>query len=109
MDKLTRYTVYWHSGEIDSCEDGEWCKEEKVAILEEKLAELQRENEWISVEDRLPDTLGEHLVLVAPLAGCGFYAAAWYHDGLWEVRGENGNARDLITHWKPIQPPTEEG
>ena len=84
------------------------CKSCHINNLEEKLAELQRENEWVSVETRLPDTLGEHLVLVAPLAGCGFYSAAWYHDGLWEVRGENGNARDLITHWKPIKPPTEE-
>ncbi len=81
----------------------------EITRLKERVEELKRENEWISVEDRLPDTLGEHLVLVAPLAGCGFYAAAWYHDGLWEVRGENGNARDLITHWKPIKPPTEEG
>ena len=79
----------------------------EITRLKERLEELQRENEWVSVEDRLPDTLGEHLVLVAPLAGCGFYSAAWYHDGLWEVRGENGNARDLITHWKPIAPPKE--
>ena len=59
----------------------------------ERIEEL--ENQWISVEDRLPDSFGEFLVCGAGFMGCDYF-------------NETINSfayRDDATHWMPLPPP----
>jgi hypothetical protein len=89
---------------------------DEITRLKERVEELKRENEWVSVEDRLPEE--DQIVLlcnVERFMNCHF-DLNWYGAGYlnsfnsWYVIGEGrGLCLDAVTHWKPIKPPTEEG
>lgn len=60
-----------------------------------------RKQEWISVEDRLPERKGSYLVYIPnePLICC------MYYDCDASVYGDNG-----VTHWMPLpEPPKMKG
>jgi len=73
--------------------------------LKQKLADAERQNEWISVEDRLPID-HEYKLLCTNLNS---YVAAWYSLKQEKFIGYSGYINnDRITHWKPITPPQTE-
>lgn len=60
---------------------------------------------WISVEDRLPETIGDYIVF-----GDGMIAWSFFNSSKkWVASGHN-HFYEGITHWQPLpQPPTDEG
>ena len=75
-----------------------------------KLAKMAKTkaNEWISVEDRLPDKPGEYLVAYHP---CHWVQNADYsitQVGIDNFRGKTSWARQkyqFVTHWMPLPEP----
>ena len=68
-------------------------------------------NEWISVEDRLPESAGEWVLVYADGAyNCiGYTLQAGFHDWCSNRDGLNVCIED-ITHWQPLpEPPVKEG
>jgi len=74
--------------------------------LKAELEKVKGENEWISVEDRLPEPA--EFCLVSDKQGVN----KWPHHYMPEIKTwfdfEDGQENDSITHWKPLpQPPTK--
>ena len=70
---------------------------EVVLEHEARIAEL--ENQWISVEDRLPDEFGDYLVY-----GEGFMGSDY-----WNGNTDEFAFRNDATHWMPLpSPPPKE-
>lgn len=70
-------------------------------IAEQLYTEGYRKQEWISVEDRLPERKGRYLVYIPneQLICC------MYYDRDASVYGDNG-----VTHWMPLpEPPKMKG
>lgn len=73
----------------------------RIDFLEQHLAELEAENaryQWISVEDRLPETPDD--VLVAYSDGTVTSLCYFKNDNVW--MDEYGGVYDEITHWMPL-------
>lgn len=59
---------------------------------------------WISVEDRLPERLGDVLVSIGKYTGLAFY----HGNGRFEAgSGMMYKAGDMLTHWMPKPEPAE--
>ena len=67
----------------------------------------ERQGEWISVEDRLPDEDGEYLTY----DGIIYYLLDFNASlGLWNVSTDISTAIRDVTHWMPLpQPPKMKG
>lgn len=62
-------------------------------------------NEWISVDERLPEKDGSYLVHSGK-SNAVYAAHFWKRDGRWSGKSINL----FITHWQPLpEPPTKEG
>lgn len=61
-------------------------------------------NEWISVEDRLPEGMGT--VLIAHNGGVSF---GWFNGAYW-TRGAATKHKPIktVTHWMPLPEPPKE-
>ena len=79
--------------------DVQWCLSELQDILEEAPT-LTPQNEWVSVEERLP----EHLKDVLALYGNGRIDIDWV-DGSGDFKF--GSLFDGVTHWMPLPAPPE--
>ena len=116
MDTLKRYTIDYEYGGTCTYEDsdGDWCRDSDVKDLESKL---QRESEWVSVDDRLPK-FGK------PVLGCfkHWNTSTKYYQTIvrvseddctwkiWDIEYMDEISHDYnVTHWKPITPPEWEG
>ena len=87
----------------------------KVAELEQ-LSELQRESEWVSVDERKPKQ-GDRVLLttkdeICPVVGywgCGEWEACTvnFKDDCISCLVDQNFTSDDVTHWKPITPPKE--
>lgn len=67
-------------------------------------------SEWIKIEDRLPDNVGEYIVCaqyaeriryrqIVTLAKYGLNEWIWYENGIeWDISG-------IVTHWMPLPEP----
>ena len=83
-----------------------------ITALNERITEL--ENQWISVEDRLPDE-NKNVIVFANDIVSGFVETACYYvcpeylTGGW--REESGDPYEpIITHWMNLpEPPKEQG
>ena len=78
--------------------------------LEDRIAQL--ENQWISVEDKLPDENADVIVFANDIVN-GFVETACYYvcpeylSGGW--REENGDPYEpIVTHWMPLPTPPKE-
>ena len=67
-------------------------------------------NEWVSVEDRLPERNLDNALILISFKGKYLYYVAYFEDGKWYVPNMYG--RDClkdVTHWMPLpEPPKEE-
>ncbi len=87
---------------------------EKRLCTTPKCFDLEKELEaeqWISVEDRLPEETGEYLILPYwKHLPCLWYQDGWYwydrtDDAISETLGHNmEELLPNVTHWKPITP-----
>lgn len=81
-----------------------------VRELRKKVAEqfAKTQNEWISVNDRLPEILEEVFVLILPEEGditydIGYISTGGFWDTVWHDSNEPQKVKnDFITHWMPI-------
>ena len=84
----------------------EWLAE----YLAEHLPTLTPPNEWVSVEERLPDTAGEFLVVYHPCYGDK--VTSEIRVGIDSFRGKTAWAKrkyQRVTHWMPLpESPKEE-
>ena len=77
---------------------------EELFTLRAKVAELEAEREWISVEDRLPDNAGDVLIFVLNGGHVG-NLAKWSKCRVW---GREGKVlSETPTHWKTFTSPQE--
>ena len=75
--------------------------------FEATIAELQEENKWISVKDRLPEVEGEYLVFVqVPPTRTHSNAERVMITKWFFTTGFVATQHKFITHWKPLTPPT---
>lgn len=69
-------------------------------------------NEWISVEERLPDILEDVLVAMRIYDDCPdiyiFEVVFLVADGKWCNYIEQIEDNLIVTHWQPITPPEDE-
>ena len=71
-------------------------------------------NEWVSVEERLPEGNGEYIVTACD-EGCPAGEGIWYdtvvvfaeyYDGCWIWNdGTEYDLTDIVTHWMPLPAP----
>ena len=75
-------------------------------------------NEWVSVEERLPEGNGEYIVTACD-EGCPAGEGIWYdtvvvfaeyYDGCWTWNdGTEYDLTDIVTHWMPLPAPPDKG
>ena len=71
-----------------------------------RYEELERQNEWISVEDRLPKKGQEVFIYCDYGQGeCAIYNGLGNGNGYEFEWDYNGCLVENVTHWKPITPP----
>ena len=73
-------------------------------------------NEWVSVEERLPEGNGEYIVTACD-EGCPVGEGIWYdtvvvfaeyYDGCWTWNdGTEYDLTDIVTHWMPLPVPPD--
>ncbi len=76
----------------------------------EEINQLRQVNEWVSVDDRLPET-GRYLCYVIEQNSLGDSSFVWNcgyseHDKLWNSEGFSGG--ETITHWMSLPEPPKE-
>lgn len=81
-----------------------------VQDLVADMPTITPQSEWVSVEDRLPDTAGEFLVVYHPCYGDK--VTSEIRVGIDSFRGKTAWAKrkyQRVTHWMPLpKPPKEE-
>jgi len=86
-------------------------KIKRIAELEAELAALRGQNQWISVEERLPEPQGGDDVWKAD---CSTQLEVWLDGGYdigvywpkineWRIRNKHGDWKP--SHWRPLSPP----
>jgi hypothetical protein len=68
-------------------------------------------SEWISVEDRLPESDGRYIVFVPDGCDCGdcSYIATFECDHISPVDGHIGWRTQQPSHWMPLPDPPRRG
>ena len=89
---------------------------EGIRLLIERQPTLTSPNDWISVEDRLPEGNGEYIVTACD-EGCPAGEGIWYdtvvvfaeyYDGCWTWNdGTEYDLTDIVTHWMPLPEPPD--
>lgn len=81
-----------------------------VKSIIDSVPTITPSSEWVSVEDRLPDTAGEFLVVYHPCYGDK--VTSEIRVGIDSFRGKTAWAKrkyQRVTHWMPLpKPPKEE-
>lgn len=86
-----------------------------VKSLVDTIAELTKElealkNQWISVEDRLPDEDGRYMCYVKKLerGDLDVYMRLLFLDGKWPwIENKDRDIYNKVTHWMPLPEPPE--
>ena len=72
---------------------------ECIELLNEQADKIAKlENQWISVEDELPDEFGDYLV----------YGEGFIESDYWNSTIDEFAFRDDATHWMPLPKPPKE-
>ena len=89
-------------------------REQEQREREPKVVEIdQVKNEWVSVEERLPEIGTE--VLICDIFDTRNYMDVWSleddedGDAVWEDKNGNWYSVDEVTHWMPLPEPPKEG
>ena len=104
------------------CKDCEFCNDidgcvhrQKEIIADRLIANGVTVQEWISVDDRLPDKDGCYIVTACD-EGCSCGDGIWYDtvvieaehykgEWSWNENGTEYDITDLVTHWMPMPNP----
>ena len=100
-------------GCCDNCEycgilnDGIDCTEYKYADMLYNAG--YRQQEWISVDERLPQVCGVYICCVKTKGGTTFTKTAEFVPEMKMWFGKFGEIKNIVTHWMPLpEPPKEE-
>ena len=88
--------------------------DEEITNLKKQLQEKEREveglrdEEWISVKDRLPNDYGQYLIYCPTsfAKNCRFLSANYYDDNKRFYGDWSENIHEDVTHWRKIKKPT---
>lgn len=85
--------------------DVQWCLSELQDILEAEQPTLTPQNEWVSVEERLPRVGGNYICAVQDKNG-----GTWTIPAEWNLEmktwfGAFGEIKNKVTHWMPLPAP----
>ena len=97
-------------------------QDERIAIMQESMAALEKQQEWVSVKDRMPEQAGYKCLVCAEYgdgkktvftAFTGYGEAEWYtYDVLHMEKEREADNRVhhnyRITHWMPLPEPPKE-
>ena len=74
----------------------------RIDELESKIENLEQQlkQQWVSVDDGLPEKFGEYLTY-NPHSTYSQFQAMVYSSSGWQY------SKTYITHWMPIKPPTK--
>lgn len=88
----------------------------QVCCIIDNWPTLTPPNEWVSVEERLPEGNGEYIVTACD-EGCPAGEGIWYdtvvvfaeyYDGCWTWNdGTEYDLTDIVTHWMPLPAPPD--
>ena len=95
------------------------CDEQVQRIADHLIINGVTVQEWISVEDRLPDKDGCYIVTACD-EGCSCGDGIWYDtvvieaeyykgEWSWNENGTEYDITDFVTHWMQMPEPPEEG
>ena len=97
--------------------DVQWCLSELQDILEAEQPTLTPPNEWVSVEESLPEKRGEYIACACDegepiderIWGDTVVICADYYDGTftWYEGDTEYDISDIVTHWMPLPAPPE--
>ena len=106
------YIIKGVSGEFYPCKPDIFAK-----TYEAVLPTLTPPNEWVSVEERLPDKYGEYIVCACDeggpideqIWGDTVVVFADYYDGtfIWYEGNREYDISDIVTHWMPLPAPPD--
>ena len=94
----------------------DWCRDIRKTGLEQAMCIIQEmptltpQNEWISVDERLPEMYGNYICAVKDKNG-----SVWTIPAQWSLEmkmwvGAFGEIKNIVTHWMYLPaPPTKEG
>ena len=105
--EISKWIKYFGAGEY-------YCGyDDALTAVQDLVADMPTitpQSEWVSVEDRLPDTAGEFLVVYHPCYGDK--VTSEIRVGIDSFRGKTAWAKrkyQRVTHWMPLpKPPKEE-
>ena len=100
-----------------------WKPEYRTQTRRDFIAAIQKwptltpPNEWVSVEERLPDKYGEYIVCACDeggpideqIWGDTVVVFADYYDGtfIWYEGNREYDISDIVTHWMPLPAPPD--
>ena len=92
----------------EDCKDCAEATQNCIVKLQEQIAELRSAQEWVSVEDRLPEESGIYIVTANDGHAQRVSFVQWQKKNrMWNLTGARSYWR--ITHWQPLpQPPKGE-
>jgi len=102
--------------DCEFCNDIDGCVHRRKEIIADRLiANGVTVQEWISVEDELPDKDGCYIVTACD-EGCSCGDGIWYDtvvieaeyykgEWSWNENGTEYDITDLVTHWQPMPNP----
>ena len=83
-----------------------------VGLINDCFNDLGLSNEWVSVDDRLPEENKTYLINVAGegVFEAGFYRCPEYENIAWHCPVTHDDIDFTVTHWQPLPlPPKESG
>ena len=96
----------WNLGESEllarKFRDGKACLID-LRLAVEAQPTITPPNEWVSVEERRPQTENDVFALLA----CGDCAVVWYTGSVWRVRWDGSRLDREPTHWMPLPEPPD--
>ena len=94
------------------CKDCEFCNDidgcvhrQKEIIADRLIANGVTVQEWISVEDRLPEEKGRYLTANKRFGDKIVVFDLWFGGGFWYVEEEDDVFDFEVTHWMPLPEP----
>lgn len=96
-----------YCGDYD-CHDSESFDKQAVRMAIRSAPTITPQNEWVSVDERLPETAGEYLVVYHPCHWDNVSAKVCV--GIDSFRGKTAWAKkkyQRVTHWMPLPAPPE--
>lgn len=91
----------------EDCKDCAEATQNCIVKLQEQIAELRSAQEWVSVEDRLPEESGMYIVTANDGHAQRVSFVQWQKKNrIWNLTGARSYWR--VTHWMPLPKPPKE-